>query len=199
MPCLVPCSPAEADGSPTNFVYDLKLLPDITINQLIQTNGEIYGVDFTWTNSSTFVLQGTPDLSNWTNIAYLWSYPPETVWTTNVPLNAYGSFFRLALVADGHANNLPPLTSSLALAPKSRAKANLAVTTPRVTGCQFAQGKVLVTLATQSGQMLQVQAMNSNGTVRQAQQVTATGASATVSFDPASLPSPVFFQAVAIR
>ncbi|MEI9959813.1 MAG: hypothetical protein WDM76_01400 [Limisphaerales bacterium] len=30
----------EADQSPTNFVYDLKLAPDVVIKQLIQTNGE---------------------------------------------------------------------------------------------------------------------------------------------------------------
>jgi len=199
MPCLVPCRPDEADGSPTNYVYTLKLLPDANINHLIQTNGQIYGVDFTWDSESTFVLQGTADLNNWTNLAYLWSYPPETAWTNNAVLNPYGQFFRIALVADGHASNLPPLTSNLALAPKTVAKASLAVTTPRVTGCQFAKGKVVVNIASQTGQTVQVQAMDSHRVVRQAQQVVASSVSATVSFDAASLPSPAFFQAVAVQ
>ena len=199
LPCLVPCSPEEADGSPTNYVYDLKFLPDIAINRLIQTNGDIYGVDFTWESDSTFVLQGTADLSNWTNITYLWSYPPETVWTTNVPLNTRGLFFRVALVADGYQTNLPPLTSSLALIPKASVTASLTATTPHVTGCRFAQGKMVVNVATQSGQTVQVQALDSHRVVRRSQSVTASGSSATVTFDAASLPSPVFFQAVAVQ
>ena len=199
MPCLVPCSPEEADGSPTNFVYTLKLLPDVNINQLVQTNGQIYGVDFTWDSASTFVLQGTADMNTWTNIAYVWSYPPETVWTTNTPLNAYGQFFRVALVADGHHTNLPPLTSNLALAPdKTIAKAGIGATPLKVTSCRFTGGKVVVNLATRPGLMVQVQAMDARGTIRQTQQVLATGTSATVSFDTASLPSPVFFQAVLV-
>lgn len=199
MPCLVPCSPEEADGSPTNFVYDLKLLPDVTINQLIQTNGQIYGVDFTWDSASTFLLQGSADLNIWTNIAYLWSDPPETVWTTNTALNAYGQFFRVALVADGHSTNLPPLTSNLALMTRSIANAGVASTTPRVTSCQFAGGRVAVNLVSQPGQTVQVQAVDSHGTVRQTQRTTAQGTAATVNFDAASLPNPVFFQAAAVQ
>lgn len=198
MPGLVPCSPDEADGSPTNYVYALKLLPDVNINQLIQTNGLIYGVDFTWDSDSTFVLQGTADFYNWTNIAYLWSYPPETVWTTNTPLNPYGQLFRVALVADGYDTNLPPLTSSLALKPQASTVASPTTTTPHVTGCQIAGGKVMVNIASQSGQTVQVQVLDSHQVVRQTRELTATGASATVSFDAASLPSPVFFQAVAV-
>jgi len=199
MPCLVPCSPAEADGSPTNYVFTLKLLPDIVINQLIQTNGTVYGVDFSWDSAATFVLQGTSDLINWTNITYLWSYPPETVWTTNAPLNSYGQFFRVELVADGHQTNLPPLSANLALTPATPATANLSATTPHVTGCQFARGKVLVSVATQSGQTAQVQAMDAHQVVRQTQSVTAAGPAATVSFDAGSLPSPVFFRAAAVN
>lgn len=199
MPCLIPCSPEQADGSPTNFVYNLKLLPDIALNRLIQTNGEIYGVDFTWTNESTFVLQGTGNMNTWTNIAYLWSYPPETVWTTNAPLNGYGPFYRVALVADGHDTNPPPLTSSLPLAPQTSATASFTTATPRVTGCQFAQGKVLVNFATQPGRTVQVQELDSHQIIRQTQSVTTSGTSATVTFNAAGLPSPVFFQAVAVQ
>src|SRR5262249_25122093 len=109
MPALLPCSPDQADGSPTNFFFALELLPDVPINQLIQDGSGVYGVDFTWGFDSTFVLQGTSDFNNWTNVAYIWSYPPETAWTTNQALNSYGSFFRIALVANDHISNLPPL------------------------------------------------------------------------------------------
>lgn len=196
--CLRPCPPEEADGSPTNYTFGLKLLPDIIINQLIQTNGEVYGVDFTWPGQSTFVLQGTADLNNWTNITYLWSYSPETVWTTNVPLNTYGPFYRVVLVANGYATNLPPLTSSLKLASEVAMTTSTSPSTPRVTGCRYTQNKVVVNVAARSGQTVQVQAMDSHRVVRQTQQATASGASATVSFDAAGLPSPVFFQVAAV-
>jgi hypothetical protein len=197
MPCLIPCDAADADGSPTNYLFVLKLMDDVNINQLIQTNGNIYGVDFTWGHDSTFVVQGSMDLNSWTNIAYIWSYPPETVWTTNTPLNNYGQFFRVELVADGHATNLPPLTSTLAF--PSKTKTNVSSTTPHVTGSQFVNGKFLVHVATQSGQIVRVQAVNSHGTICQSQQVTAKGTSATATFDADTLPNPVFFNTVAVQ
>jgi hypothetical protein len=197
--CLQPCPPEEADGSPTNYIFVLKLLPDIIINQLIQTNGEIYGVDFTWDSGSTFELQGTPDLNHWTNIAYLWSYPPETVWTTNVPLNTCGPFYRVALVTNGYATNLPPLTASLSLSPKTPVQVSLTSATPRVTGCHYSGGAMLVTVATQPGQTVQVQAMDLHRIVRQTHQIIASGGSAATSFDATRLPSPVFFQAVVVE
>lgn len=194
VPCLVPCRPDQADGSPTNVVYDLKLLPDIAINGLIQTNGEIYGVGFAWTNSSTLVLQGTHDLNAWTNIAYIWSNPPETVWTTNTPLNSYGDFFRVALVADGHSTNLPPLGAALEPLPRSTVDSQLAVTTARITDCRFANGKVWVSVSTLPGQTVQVQAVNASGVILQTRVADASGASVVAAFAANSLPNPVFFQ-----
>jgi hypothetical protein len=198
MPCLIPCRPEEADGSPTNFVFDLKLVPDLLINQLVQTDGILNGVDFIWDAESTFLLQGTADFNQWTNIAYIWSYPPETTWTTNRPLNDFGQFFRLATVAYGHTTNLPPLNSYLATAPKAPVKTGKALTTPRVTGCRTVNGRIMVDVATQPNQTDKVQAVDSHRVVLQTRQITATGTSTTVDFDIASLPNPVFFQVVAV-
>jgi hypothetical protein len=197
MSCLIPCDAADADGSPTNYLFVLKLMDDVNINQLIQTNGNIYGVDFTWGYNSTFVVQGSMDLNSWTNIIYIWSYPPETAWTTNTPLNNYGQFFRVELLADGHATNLPPLTSALAF--PSKTKASVSPTTPRVTGSQFVNGKFLVHVATQSDEIVLVQVVNSHGTICQSQQVTAKGTLATATFDVDNLPNPVFFNTVAVQ
>jgi hypothetical protein len=194
-PCLIPCRPEDADGSPTNFVYDLKLLPDIEINHLVQGPSGFDGVDFTWGFKSTFLLQGTMDYNRWTNIAYLWSSPPETVWSTNQSLGDYGQFFRMELVSDGYATNLPPLSRAGSVT-KVAAKAGAATT--RVSGCKLAGGQIVLNFATQPGQHVQLDAMNANGTVLQKQQVLSTGQSATVCFDAASLPSPVFFQAVLV-
>lgn len=194
MPCLIPCDPAEADGSPATVNYALKLVPDVDIHQLIQTNGNIYGVEFDWDYQSTFVLQGSADFKTWTNIAYLWSSPPETLWTTNVALNRFGSFFRVALVAGDYATNLPPLNSNLVLSPKVMAGTDAGAPVIR---CEPAGDKISVTVATQSGQTYQVQALDAHRAVQQAQTVMAQGASATVTFNAATLPNPVFFRATA--
>jgi len=199
MPCLIPCPPEEADGSPTNFVYVLKLLPDVAINSLIQSNGEIHGVDFSWDYDSTFLLQGTSDFNNWTNIAYIWSQSPETVWTTNLSLSDYGQFFRVALVAEGHMTNLPPLSAALTQASKTIAKAGNTAPGPSVTGCQADNDRMLVSIASQPGQTCEVRALDSHLAVSQTQQITSQGTSATAIFDAASLPDPVFFQVVTVQ
>ncbi len=194
MPCLIPCDPDQADGSPTNFVYDLKLVPDVEINGLVQTNGNIYGVDFSWNSPSTFVFQGSTDLLNWTNIAYIFSTPPETTWTTNDALNTYGQFFRVALVADGYSTNLPPINSALTLMHPD--ENSLSATPSAITGCRYSKNTVIVNLSAQPGQNLQVQALDRTGKNYQSQQVIANGTSASVEFSTDGLPNPVYFQAV---
>lgn len=190
MPCLVPCPPEGADNSPTNFVYDLKLAPDVVIKQLIQTNGQIQGVDFLWGSEATFVLQGTSDFKNWTNIAYVWSYPPETIWTTNQTLNSRGSFFRLELVTDGHSTNLTPLVSNLAVKPKIPIH-----TPPVITSCRLTGENIVVGVSSSSpGQGYYLQALDSGLVVRQSQFVISSGFPTTVNFAAASLPNPVFFR-----
>jgi hypothetical protein len=123
-------------------------------------------------------------------------YPPETVWTTNAPLNNDGQFFRVELVADGYATNLPPLASALAFPAESKAAISLA--TPRVASCRPVNGKIAVTVAAQPGQAVLVQAMGRHGAILQAQQAVAHASSVTVSFDASTLPSPVFFQATLV-
>ena len=204
MHCLVPCTPDEADGSPTNYVFVLKIVPDVAINQLIQTNGNIYGIDFTWGYDSTFLLQASTDLNNWTNAAYVLSNPPETIWTTNTPLNNFGNFFRIFLIADGYDTNLPALNSSTAEISKALAKNSGVVPkgvpggAPKVTGCSFSNGKVLVNVATAPGEQVQIQAVDAHLAVQQTQLVAAKGTVTTAAFDAANLPSPVFFQATLV-
>ncbi len=203
MPCLVPCTPDEADNSPTNYSFALKLVPDVAINQLIQTNGNVYGVDFTWNYDSTFLLQSSTDFNNWTNIAYVWSYPPETTWTTNTPLNSFGNYFRISIVADGHDTGLPSLNSAAAATPRTIVTRNLVPKTvpggaPTVTGCSFSNGKVLVNVTAQPGQTVNIQAVDSYLSVKQSQQVVTKGTVTTGSFDAATLPNPVYFQAALV-
>jgi hypothetical protein len=200
MSCLMPCPPEEANYAPTNYSFALKLVPDVAINQLVQTNGNIYGIDFIWDNASTFLLQGSADLNNWTNIAYVWSYPPETTWTTNTPLNSFGNFFRVSLIGEGYGTNLPPLSSAAA---KAVAKNGFIpkggpAGAPSVMGCSFSDGKVLVNVTSQPGQTIQIQAVDSHFSVKQSRQVVSKGPVTTSTFDAVTLPNPVYFQATLV-
>lgn len=192
IPCLVPCRLEESDGSPTNFFYALKLAPNVMIQQLIRTNGEIRGVNFNWDSEATFMLQGTEDFKHWTNIAYVWSYPPETSWTTNQSMNSRGSYFRLQLVTDGHSTNVSPLTSGALIKPKIP----FPPMPPTLRSCQLTGSNLVVSISSTPGQSFYVQALNSRLVVQQSQLVTSSSSTTSVSFTPASLPNPVFFRAV---
>jgi hypothetical protein len=101
VPCLLPCAPAESDGSASNLVSRLELLSDPKIEELILTNNEAYGLKYSWDTQSTVELQASHDLTNWTSVARFFGDPPETTWTTNSPITSYGEFFRLWLIACG--------------------------------------------------------------------------------------------------
>jgi hypothetical protein len=112
---LVPCPPGEADGSATNLLQWCPMingLPEPRLVNLIQSGGGPVGVAFEYPELSTVRLEGTRDFRAWTNVAYIHGAAGVTPWTTNVSLSNYGDFFRLRLVAEGHAINLPPLETS---------------------------------------------------------------------------------------
>ncbi|MEI9959814.1 MAG: hypothetical protein WDM76_01405 [Limisphaerales bacterium] len=68
---------------------------------------------------------------------------------------------------------------------------------PVITSCRLTGGDVVVGFTTSGmGYSYFVQALDSSLTVRQSQQVITSAPSATASFDPASLPNPVFFRVV---
>jgi hypothetical protein len=104
--CLAPCSPSEADGSPTNLVSRFELVPDLSIDRLLFVNGLPQGLAVSWKYPSTVGIEATFDFLQWTNIAYALTSPPKTNWVSNVPLNTSGSYFRLRLVATEHRTNL---------------------------------------------------------------------------------------------
>jgi hypothetical protein len=198
LPGLIPCDPEAADGSPTNYSFALKLLPDISIQQLFQSNGVVNGIKFSWDYESTLLLQGSADMKSWTNIAYLWSYPPETTWTTNISLTAFGNFFRVELVANGQGTNLPPLNMAGVQNRSVKEKNSLVIAaTSRVLGCQVAQGRIAVSVATQPNQSYVVKAVDSHQRVQATQTITATGSSAVAYFDAAGLAAQIYFQVAA--
>jgi hypothetical protein len=115
LPCLVPCAPEESDGSPSNLVSRLEIVPDLKIDGLIVTNQDVYGLRYSWPAASTVELQASHDLTNWARVARFFGDPPQTTWTTNSPMNAFGEFFRLWVIAAGRhdTNALMSFGSSL--------------------------------------------------------------------------------------
>ena len=65
---------------------------------------------------------------------------------------------------------------------------------PRVSGCQLEEGKITVSIVTQTNQSCIVIAVDRLKAVQATRQVTVTNNSATVYFDGKDLPAPVFFE-----
>ena len=204
LPCLVPCRPELADGSPTNYSYSLKLLPDISL-EILQQDGVIGGLSFDCSYASTFALEASSDLNTWTTVGNLWSYPPKTIWMSYEGLNDFGQYFRLELVANGYQSDPPPLNpyasyltaANQSLAVKVDTVGTQSNAIPRVRNCQILEGKIAVNIITRPNQTCIVNAVDNHKAIRATQQITAKNDWATVIFDTANLPSPVFFQVVA--
>jgi hypothetical protein len=111
MKALVPCGPDEASGGNPKMVTRAQLVPDVILDELIVTNGLVYGVTFSWDGESTVQIEGSHDFGTWTPIARLHGYPGQTTWHTNVALNGFGNFFRLSLLS---ARHLPGFASQAA-------------------------------------------------------------------------------------
>ncbi|HYG24869.1 MAG TPA: hypothetical protein VEH04_19040 [Verrucomicrobiae bacterium] len=105
---LVPCRPEDASGGEQEMVTRAELVPDVVVDELIVTNGLVYGITFSWNGESTVQMEGSHDFVAWIPIARIHGYAPQTTWRTNVALNGFGSFFRLSLLS---ARHLPGLAS----------------------------------------------------------------------------------------
>jgi len=196
VPCLLPCPPAMADGSPTNHVESFELMQDPVIKKLM-VGPSVYGLAFDWASDSTELLQASPDLMHWTNITYLYGTSGTTVWTTNQHFLDHGQYFRLVLAAGFQTTNVPPLSETPSLRPAPALRTSSASSsTPRVTSCMPKDGVVSVELATTVGQNGEVRMINSHGVILQTQSFKATGDSVVVNFT-ATVSGAVFFQAVA--
>ena len=94
LPCLVPCPPAEADGSPTNYLTSFEMFPDVRISGLSP-----FTISYDWENDCTVLIQASQKLAAWTNVAYAFGSSGTATWTSSVPLSTYGSCFRVGLVS----------------------------------------------------------------------------------------------------
>lgn len=185
-PALVPCLAEEADGSAATLVSRIELLADIKIDNLICTNGNIYGVTFSWSGPSTVELQGSFNMVDWTTITRFFGDAPQTTWTTNTPLNSFGQFFRLSLVAARHLTNSPPetLVVAKAKAPDIKPDGNL----------EFAKGQLRCSFTSLPNQPYACDVIGTKGQVITTRQVEPIQEISTVSFDVSELNAVGFFR-----
>lgn len=102
MAALVPCAAGDADGSPDTLSSAFAFHDDITVQNLVTLSNHVYGLSFDFPLESTVVVQGSPDIKNWTNISYALGNPGVTTWTSAVPIEAKGPFFRVLLFSTMH-------------------------------------------------------------------------------------------------
>jgi hypothetical protein len=179
IPCLTPCVPEDADGSPTNMIHFLKLIPDIEITQLLVTNGTVFGIEYFWNGRSTVLLQASFDAHAWTNIAYIEGSGGLTTWVSPVPLNDAGSMFRVQLV---EATASQTATSSPA-------------NTQEAVPWNFRpnENEVVVEFQSKPAVSYVIQALTIQGNVVESETVAGTGERVSASFTKGNLPNPVFF------
>lgn len=100
VPCLVPCPPAQSDGSPSNLVASCEYVPDVEIHALTTNT-----LSFSWGTEYTVLIAGSSNLQTWTGITNALGYPGTNTWTSAVPLSTYGRAFRVGLIATSHQTN----------------------------------------------------------------------------------------------
>jgi hypothetical protein len=189
---LVPCSAEEADGSPTNLISIIELIKDPKIDELIMIGNSARGVRYSCGSDSTVRLEASRDLINWTNVAYIYGSQGSTTWTTNKSLNGYGNIFRLALLANIHVTNLPPVGERTISLARNTTSVNTSV---KVLTCLPRKDGLETTISTQPGLKYKVDLVGINGASLGTRFVTAVQTQEKVRFVLDNLPSPVFVQA----
>lgn len=103
---LVPCPPPEADGSSTSLYDSIEMVEDVRIDRVYMVSNEPFGLVFSWPTSCTVQIQAGTNFSAWTSVTNVLGYAPSTTWTSPVPLDMYGDYFRIRLLATEHRPDL---------------------------------------------------------------------------------------------
>ena len=99
------------------------------------------------------------------------------------------------MVANGHQPPPPiGLGAELVRANVTKAMIGSSTTVPRLSGCRFKEGKILVNITTRPQQAYLVQALDRHRVVQATRSLIARGNSATVEFDVEKVPNPIFFR-----
>ena len=124
-------------------------------------------------------LEGSHNLNDWNYIARFFGDAPQTTWTTNVSLNSYGRFFRLALVANKHLTNnvapdAAPFDSGQTLVP--------------VENCRIHDGRFIADFISKPDAAYRVDFCNTKNQIIKTVQLVAIDSTTTVSFDMKNCP-----------
>lgn len=177
--CLTPCSPEESDGSPSQLTSYREAVKDIKIDALVRTNQAVHGITFSWNQPSTVELEGSHNLKDWNYIARFFGNAPQTTWTTNLSLNSYGRFFRLALVANKHLTN--------DIAPDAASFVGRQTLVP-VENCRIRDGRFIADFISNPEAVYRVEFCNTKNQIVEMLQLVATNSTTTVSFDVKDCP-----------
>jgi hypothetical protein len=177
--CLVPCSAEESDGSAPSLISRYEAIKDVKIDAVVRTNGEVYGVTYSWNEPSTVDLEGSHDMTNWNFIARFFGDPPRTTWTTNISLNSFGEFFRLALVSNHHVTNSHSARASAPVVSSS---------TVRVQSYRIVAGRLEADFASVTNSVYEVEMCGTDGEKIETHQIVAKNFRTTASFDAESCP-----------
>lgn len=177
---LVPCAPGDADGSSTNLlaVGPFEWVADIRIVELLRQGDSVMGVKYDYAETNTVRLEASRDMLSWTNVAYIYGGRPTTSWTNNTSLNAYGNFFRLRLVAEGHASSVPPLSAAAGF---NAASSGASDSSGRILSCVPSGKSVTVRFQAVPGRRYRVSSMDGTFNVREQREVITTSDTETVS------------------
>ena len=189
--CLVPCPPAQADGSPATITSTFQLYPDIAINGFLTISNNPCGLTYGWgAGNYTVLVQASPDLQNWTNIAYALGGPPSSTWTSPVPLSVLGSFYRLQLIATYAISNDVGQTPAAAPAPGGTVRPALLGPVPQILSCHVTNGLIAVQIATDFAAAYQLYVADSNNQDYDRTNVFGVSDVATALFNLATSPNP---------
>jgi hypothetical protein len=177
--CLSPCSPEQSDGSPSKLTSYREVIRDIKIDALVRTNQAVHGITFSWNQPSTVELEGSHNLKDWNYIARFFGDAPQTTWTTNVSLNSYGQFFRLALVANKHLTN--------GIAPDAVSLVGRQTLVP-VQNCRIRDGRFIADFVSKPRTVYRVDFCNTQNEPVETVQLVATHSITTVGFDMKNCP-----------
>jgi len=94
---LVPCAQSEADGSPPAMTTTWDIVPDIRMTDFLAVSNQLQGVNFTWNSTFTMGVDASWDMTSWSNVACVIGDAGTNTWTSSVPLDQVGKYFRLRL------------------------------------------------------------------------------------------------------
>lgn len=95
LPALIPCPPAEADGSETNSTSRFETFRNPVIQELGLIDGEARFLTLTHQGTAYLRLESSTNLTDWLAVTHLRATNGVNRWTNSASLGEPGSFFRL--------------------------------------------------------------------------------------------------------